>query len=948
MIKTLLQPILSLLFVSSLLSTAAAQEKTDLSGSWSFQVDSLDKGVTNKWFNQPLKDHIKLPGSMTTNGKGDEVSVNTRWTGNIIDKSWFTSDEYAKYRQPGNIKIPFWLQPEKYYKGAAWYQKTIKIPASWSNKYIQLFIERSHWETTVWIDDVEIGMENSLGTAQVFEPGNTLQPGIHRLTIRVDNRIKNIQVGNDAHSVSDHTQTNWNGMVGELSLRARPNVFIADVQLYPDIKNKLVLAKIQVKNTSGTPKVVSLNLAAIPGKSGAMKPAPLTQEVTLSEKEKTIAITYPMGSNPLLWNEFHPDIYEMQVTLKEQGNTDRRRIAFGMRDFKAKGTQFAVNDTLTFLRGTLDCAAFPKTGYPPTDVATWIKHFKTIKAYGLNHIRFHSWCPPEAAFTAADQLGIYLQVECSSWASGFNTDVIGDGLPIDKYVYEESEKMVKAYGNHPSFVMMTYGNEPGGKKQTPYLVGFVNHWKTKDARRVYTTAAGWPVNDASDYHNTPDPRIQGWGQGLSSIINKQAPRADYDWTNIISKWKRPVVSHEIGQWCVYPNFREIKKYDGILKPKNFEIFRDKLQENGLIQLADSFFMASGKLQALCYKADIEAALRTPGFGGFQLLGLNDFPGQGTALVGVLDPFWEPKPYITAAGFNQFCAPVVLLARLPKMIYTNNEELVVPLEMANFSNAPIKNALITWSIASENGTPLFNGSFKKEIIEIGNGIKIDTIRQVLGAIKKAQHLVLTAKAGNRTNTWDIFVYPKVLPETSGEVLLTQTLDANAIEKLNQGGKVLLTLKKGSVKPEMGGDIKIGFSSIFWNTAWTGKQPPVTLGILCNPKHPALADFPTQYHSNWQWWDAMSHSSAIKLDVLAKHLPPIVRVIDDWVTARSLGLVFECNIGKGKLLVSAIDLVTDQDKRPEARQLLYSLGKYMSGAQFKPTHTLQLAQIQQLYQ
>lgn len=952
MIKTLLQLILSLLFVSSF-STAAAQQKNDhwidLSGSWDFQVDSLDKGVTDKWFNQKLKDHIQLPGSMTTNGKGDEVTVSTPWTGNIIDKSWFVNDEYSRYRQPGNIKIPFWLQPEKYYKGAAWYQKTIKIPGSWNNQHIQLFIERSHWETTVWIDDVEIGMENSLGTPQLFEPGNKLKPGTHRLTIRVDNRIKNIQVGNDAHSVSDHTQTNWNGMVGELSLRARPAIFIADVQLYPDVKNKRVLTKIQVKNIQGTRKVISLNLAATPDKPGVTKPMPLTKEITLSEKDTTIEMAYPMGNTPLLWNEFHPHLYEMQVTLKEQkqGTTERQNISFGMRDFKAKGTQFAVNDTLTFLRGTLDCASFPKTGYPPTDVATWIKQFKRIKAYGLNHVRFHSWCPPEAAFTAADKLGLFLQVECSAWASGFNTGVIGDGLPLDKYIYEESERMVKAYGNHPSFVMMTYGNEPGGKNQTQYLVGFVNYWKARDARRVYTTAAGWPINDASDYHNTPDPRIQGWGQGLSSIINKEAPKTDYDWTNIISKWKRPVVSHEIGQWCAYPNFKEIKKYDGILKPKNFEIFRDKLQENGLLQLADSFFMASGKLQALCYKADIEAALRTPGFGGFQLLGLNDFPGQGTALVGVLDPFWEPKPYITATGFSQFCAPIVLLARLPKMIYTNDEELVVPLEIANFGGAPIKNAFITWCIESENGHPLFNGSFKKEAIETGNGIKLDTISQGLGTVKKAQRLVLKATIGTHTNEWDIFVYPNVLPETPPEVLLTQTLDANAIERLKQGGKVLLTLKKGSVKPEMGGDIKIGFSSIFWNTAWTNKQPPTTLGILCNPKHPALADFPTQYHSNWQWWDAMSHSSAVKLSALAKDLPPIVRVIDDWVSARSLGVIFECNIGKGKLLVSAIDLLTDQDKRPEARQLRYSLEKYMSGAQFRPAYTIELAQIQQLY-
>ncbi|MBS0030514.1 beta-galactosidase [Chitinophaga sp. 2R12] len=952
--KTFLQLMLTILLVSSLISAAAAQQKNgqqiDLSGSWDFQIDSLDKGVADQWFNHKLKDRIQLPGSMTTNGKGDEVTVNTPWTGNIVDKSWFTNDEYAKYRQPGNIKVPFWLQPEKYYKGAAWYQKTINVPSSWNNKHIQLFIERSHWETTVWVDEVEIGMDNSLGTAQLFEIGSRLQPGVHRLTIRVDNRIKNIRMGNDAHSVSDHTQTNWNGMVGELSLRARSKVFIADVQLYPDVKNKQVLAKIWVKNTSGIQKVISLELAAISDKPGVMKPGRLTQEITLAEEEKTIAVTYPMGSNPLLWNEFHPDLYKMEITLKEKepGNMDHQNISFGMRDFKAKGTQFAVNDTITFLRGTLDCASFPKTGYPPTDVDTWIKHFKTIKAYGVNHIRFHSWCPPEAAFTAADRLGIFLQVECSAWASGSNdnTAVIGDGFPLDKYVYEESERMVKAYGNHPSFVMMTYGNEPGGKNQTEYLVNFVNYWKAKDARRVYTTAAGWPINDASDYHNTPDPRIQGWGQGLSSIINKEAPKTDYDWTSIISKWKRPVVSHEIGQWCVYPNFREIKKYDGILKPKNFDIFRDKLQENGLMLLADSFFMASGKLQVLCYKADIEAALRTPGFGGFQLLGLSDFPGQGTALVGVLDPFWEPKPYITGAGFSQFCAPIVVLARLPKMIYTNDEELVVPLEIANFSNAPIKDALITWDIESENGAPLFSGSFKKETIEIGNGIKLGTIRQSLGAVKKAQHLVLKAKTGNHTNTWDIFVYPKVLPEIPGDVLLTRALDADAIKRLDQGGSVLLTLKNGSVKPGMGGDIRTGFSSIFWNTAWTGKQPPTTLGILCNPKHPALADFPTQYHSNWQWWDAMSHSSAINLKALTGDLDPIVRIIDDWVTARSLGLIFECRVGKGKLVVSAIDLLTDQDKRPEARQLRYSLEKYMSGTQFKPVHSIELARIQQL--
>lgn len=925
------------------------KDRIDLSGTWSFQTDSLDKGVSEKWYTRKLNEEIKLPGSMTTNGKGDEISTKTPWAGDILDMSWFNNDEYAKYRQPGNIKIPFWLQPTKYYRGAAWYQKTVNVPASWKDKHIQLFIERSHWETTVWVDDVKIGMENSLGTSQLFEIGSKLTTGTHRLTIRVDNKIKDINMGDNAHSVTDHTQTNWNGMIGELSMKARPMVFISDVQLYPDIDKKQVLVKIEINNTTGSSKEVSIDLTASANKSGAEKLKPTVKSLKAKENIQVVEITYPMGSNPLLWNEFHPNLYDFNITLKQAGSkeSDSKQVSFGMRDFKAKGTQLSINNDLVFLRGTLDCAAFPKTGYPPTDVASWTKILKQVKQYGLNHVRFHSWCPPEAAFTAADKLGIFVQAECSAWSNGGKGAVIGDGKPLDKYIYEESERMIRAYGNHPSFVMMTYGNEPGGENMVNYLTGFVNYWKAKDKRRLYTTAAGWPVVEASDFNNTPDPRIQGWGAGLTSIINKEAPRSDYDWTSIISKWKQPTVSHEIGQWCVYPNFREIKKYDGILKAKNFEIFQDKLKENGMEKLADSFVMASGKLQALCYKADIEAALRTPGFAGFQLLGLNDFPGQGTALVGVLDPFWEAKGYITAAEYSQFCNSVVLLARFPKMNYTNDEELVIPLEIANFGDGPIKKSVIKWSIESENGSKLFSGSFTSEAIPLGNAIKIGTIKQQIQSITKAQRLILKANIGSYENKWDIFVYPKTLPESVSRVLITHTLDAKAIEALNKGENVLLTLKKGAVKPEMGGSIQIGFSSIFWNTAWTRKQPPTTLGVLCNPKHPALADFPTQYHSNWQWWDAMTHSNAIKLDKVAPQLNPIVRVIDDWVTAAPLGLVFECKVGKGKLIVSSIDLVSDQDKRPEARQLLYSLKKYMNGLSFKPSNAVDLAKIQGLY-
>jgi hypothetical protein len=329
-----------------------------------------------------------------------------------------------------------------------------------------------------------------------------------------------------------------------------------------------------------------------------------------------------MGNNVLLWDEFNPNLYVMDVKLETPAGLDTKKVQFGMRTFNADGTRFEINGRPVFLRGTLDCAAFPKTGYPPTDEKEWKRIFQTIKAHGLNHVRFHSWCPPEAAFNAADEEGIYLQVECSSWAN--SGSAIGDGKPIDKWIYEESENIVRSYGNHPSFCMMAYGNEPAGKHKKEYLTKFLNYWEKKDDRRVYTSGAGWPVIPANEYHNIPAPRIQGWGQGLKSIINSQPPESDYDWKKKIERWDKPVVSHEIGQWCAYPDLKEIDKSTGVLKAKNFEIFKETLDENDLGQLADSFLMASGKLQALCYKADIEAALRTPGFAGFQLLGLSDF------------------------------------------------------------------------------------------------------------------------------------------------------------------------------------------------------------------------------------------------------------------------------------------------------------------------------------
>jgi hypothetical protein len=637
----------------------------------------------------------------------------------------------------------------------------------------------------------------------------------------------------------------------------------------------------------------------------------------------------------------------MELSLKSISGVDIEEVTFGMRDFKAEGKRFTVNGRPVFLRGTLECAIFPKTGYPPTDVGEWKRILNIIKAHGLNHMRFHSWCPPEAAFSAADELGVYLQVEASSWANGKGSN-LGDGNAIDEWLYKEADDILDAYGNHPSFVMMAYGNEPGGKNQGEYLTNYVSYLKAKDNRRVYTGGAGWPFLENLDYYNNHGGRIQGWGQELNSIINSQPPQTMFDFNDTIQKTPMPYVSHEIGQWCVYPNFKEIKKYTGVLKAKNFEIFQETLEDNHMGHLADSLLLASGKLQALCYKADIEAALRTKDMAGFQLLDLHDFPGQGTALVGVLDAFWEEKGYISPEEYSRFCNETVPLARFKKRIFLNNESLEATIEVAHFGANVLVDPSVSWKLA-DNGKTLEQGRFSTTKIAIGNTIKLGEISVGLNQIEKPKKLTLTVNVNEFENSWDLWVYPEKKEKlvNENEIKVVNQLNKAVQTYLENGGKVLLNISKGDVKPERGGNIGVGFSSIFWNTAWTKGQKPHTLGILCNPEHPALAEFPTEYHSNWQWWDAMSHSNAIVLDDFSPDLNPIVRIIDDWFENRRTALIFEAKVGKGKLLVSGVDLHTDLNKRLEAQQLLFSMKKYMVSDQFDPDVELMANEISELF-
>lgn len=916
------------------------EQKIDLSGEWQFAADPEDLGIAGEWFSKSLDERVSLPGSMTTNEKGNDVDITTPWTGQVVDSSFFKDDKYARYRTPGNFKVPFWLQPVKHYVGAAWYIREVTIPADWEGQYVELFLERCHWESKLWVNGQEAGMQNSLGTPHIFDITEFLKPGKNSIALCVDNRTKDIDPGINSHSISDHTQSNWNGIVGDIFLESRPLIHIRNIQVYPDAKQKKAMVRFQIINPQEETRKITIKLSV----SGAGKPSDFIKDFTIEGYENILRLEYPLGDDAQLWDEFNPAVYTLKAELRdeESGSTDYRTTSFGLRDFMADGRQLSINGRPVFLRGTLECAIFPKTGYPPTDVESWIRIINICKAHGLNHMRFHSWCPPKAAFDAADQLGFYLQPEASCWPN--QSTSLGDGNPFDQYLYEETQRMIDQYGNHPSFVMMASGNEPGGRNHRNFLAEYVTHWKAADPRRLYVSAAGWPNIPENDFMSDPVPRIQAWGSGLNSIINREAPRSDYDWLEYILQFQQPVVSHEIGQWCVYPNFKEIPKYDGVLKARNFEIFQETLAEKGMAHLSDSFLLASGKLQALCYKADIEAALRTKDFGGFQLLDLHDFPGQGTALVGILDPFWEEKGYISPEEFSRFCNTTVPLARFPKHIFMNNEKFIVPVEIAHYGQSGMNSVIPEWKITDQSGTVLQEGKLAQTDIPIGNGFPLGEINISLQQITQPRQLSLQVSVGNFSNNWHFWVYPVLKEQIAGveQIRVVQEMDANTMKFLEDGGNVLLTVKKGTLSPGMGGNIQNGFSSIFWNTAWTRRQAPHTLGILCNPSHQALAEFPTEYHSNWQWWDAMHHGSVIDLTTL-KDIQPIVRVIDDWFTNRPLALLFEAKVGKGKILVSAIDLISNLEQRPEAQQMFYSLKKYMASERFNPQISLSQNQI-----
>jgi hypothetical protein len=905
-------------------STVDRKDVLSLAGIWKFKLDPFSTGISSNGVQllPGLPEEITLPGSTDQAGKGYKTQDMT------------------------SLRLTRMFE----YKGPAWYEKEVYIPEAWKDKEIRLFLERVHWESKVWVNGKPAGRSESLSVPHIYNLSALVQPGMkNTILIRVNNdKIYDIEY---SHAISAETQTNWNGIIGRIELQAFDQVHLSDVQVYPQAAQKKAKVQIAIANHIKKQVQGTLTFSGRSGTSAAFStpsgsdPVNIpAQQVDFSGSDSIILVTadLSLGDQVQLWDEFSPVVYSVDIQLKTgSGHHDSGKVSFGIREFSTEGTRFMVNGRQTFIRSTVNSSEFPLTGYPPMDRESWTRIFKTCRDYGLNAMRFHSWCPPRAAFEAADRLGIYLQVENSDWRF-----TIGKDSATNRFLTEEADRIFRTYGNHPSFMMFCEGNELVGPSVKTFLSELVTRWKKEDPRRLYTGSSGYPVIPENQFNDFYGARPQRWKEGLKGRFNAAPVNTQYDYADYVEKHEVPMITHEVGQWCVFPDFDEIPKFSGVLKPYNYELFRESLREHHLLDQAREFTMASGKFQVIQKKEEIESYLRTPGFGGYSLLQLNDFPGQGTAPVGVVDVFWDPKPYVTAGEFRRFQAARVPLLRTASLIWTSNQHFKAEAQFANFGHSPVQGTAVHWSLKYPDGQVYAAGDFGERNIPVGSPIPLGELDIPLNRIETATKLDLEIGIPGTEcmNLWGIWVYPEQLPDVKFKgVMIAYDWDKRVKDHLQKGGKVLLLADTAKIIS----DADPVFSGISWNTVWSG-MPPNLLGILCDPTHPALKDFPTEYHSNWQWWDLVRHSRPMVLDHLPFFFKPLVQMIPDWNKPRKMGLIFEARAGKGSLLVCSADLRNNMVHRPVARQFLYSLENYVASEAFSPSEEVTIEMIDKLFE
>jgi len=882
--------LLSLLFVIQVFSLQGQTQTIDLSGEWGFQTDLMDfrRASLSPRYNHKLQGKIILPA--------------------------ITDDYQIGYKSP--YRYIDRLTRKYEYMGPAWYQREITIPKEWKGKRIQVYFERTHWLSSIYVDTKEVSMVDYISVPHIHDLTDFVTPGkTHLITVCIDNRYQ-YKTHKWDHAHTEFTQINWNGILGEMKLMAIDPVNITDLQVYPSISDNSVRVKLEVSNF--TKKAVQGKaMFTIKGENFN-----LNKEVTFNGKDSLIVFEDKilLGKNVKLWDEFHPNLYN--ISCKIAAKTDKadyqneKSTVFGMREVKQGKNHILLNNRPIHLRGSVENAVFPKTGHAPLDDTSWERIMLIMKDYGMNHMRFHSWCPPAAAFRMADKHGMYLEVEMPMW---------GKDAEMDEARYNffrrEQKAILKEYGNHPSFVLYCNGNEITGNFD--FIEELTAKARVIDNRHIYSGSTARTRVKSDQYYVS-----QQTNKGPVKVY-EGLPTTDWD-RSTESDVDVPVISHESGQRCVYPNYDEIKNFTGPVEARNLEVYRESLAKNGMLDQATDFFKASGALTVIEYKAVIEALLRSGKSAGFQLLSLNDFPGQGYAPVGILDPFWNSKGLVTAEKFRESCAPTVPLLRYSKSSYFNDEVFKAKAEVYNFGSSAHKNAKIKWTVTDATGKVIRQGKLKSQTVINDAVAPVGEFSFQLSGISSQKitvHLYVNEKIHN---SWDLWVYPHnndVLRSTEN-VLYTTEFNDEAKSYLSQGKTVVFCPEPAKVKGR-----KSTFHNHFWNPimfAWA----PKTIGCLIQNNHPVFGKFETSYHTDWQWWDILENAKVIEMMDAPDKLRPFVQVIDSYDNNEKLGIGFEAKVGRGKLIFLSVDLKKELENRPATRQLLKSVDYYVKSNKFNP--------------
>ncbi|MDQ8198005.1 discoidin domain-containing protein [Pelagicoccus enzymogenes] len=882
---------------------AHAKDTIDLSGTWEVRLDTDDQVEPTRWPKDLKSSPITLPGTIGEAELGTPLALEPALTKQVFE----------------------YLHQRNSYIGAAWYSREIEVDESWANAPVELLLERVLWRSDVWLNGEKIDTQNSLIAPHRFDLGTKLKPGKNTLMVRIDNRMQ-VDIGTLGHAYTEQTQTIWNGILGSIELRKQAPLSIAKLSVEPQPIDGKVHVTFELSNTTGKEQKTNIQLSAAPeGKSKIVASTSLSLTAPAGTSHHSATLPADKLNR---WSEFNPQLYSFEAQLSAGKLSDSEGVVSGIREILTDERHVTINGNVSFMRGTLDCAIFPKTGYPPTDVASWDKIFQTVRDYGLNHVRFHSWCPPAAAFESADKLGVYLQPELPNWTFKNGQDPV-----VDAWLEEEGYRILREYAHHPSFVFFSMGNELTGDYS--YLDGLIRRLREKAPHLLYTSTT-YSFSERGEKEGPEDDIFitqrsnTGWVRG-QGFINTTWPTTDSDYAEGMSSIDVPLITHEVGQYNVYPNLAELPKYDGNLRALNFEAIKQDLEAKGRLHKADDYTFNSGKLAVILYKEDIERALRTEDLSGIQLLNLNDFPGQSTATVGILDAFWESKGLVTPEEFRQFTSPVVPLIKMPKMAWSNDETFSADIEIANFSDAALKNAKIAWSIKTEDGKTIAKANLPVREVPLGNGHDLGAIRAPLHSIKMASKLTVevAVKGTAYRNAWNIWVYPQVPVNDPADVTVIRRYGKPLFDALAAGENVLFLPAVEELTNPLAGR----FIPVFWSPLHFPNQAG-SLGTLIDSEHPAFKSFPTDTHTDWQWWELLADSTSITADSLGPDFEPVMQFIDKYNRNSLPAIMWEAKVGPGKLFVCTLDLDSDPERRIVARQLKASLLDYIGGKAFAP--------------